>query len=260
MSRPICVALVTLVCLAPAVDAGDAATVPADAAYGGQTEQGLAAYVKLLPHRAGVTVAFTYTTSCSGSSGSILWTGVAKASLKGGRFHYTRKEDAKGPRITLDGKISPSFASGTWRVHFSTRDALGTVRAVCDSGTVDWTLPRDGAGGQVGGGYPVALRLGTRSVKSIELVTQVKCKSGDAYLIPSFYANFRIAGDGSFGRKFTDDGTPVGVKTSKLTVDLHGQVRGGKVKGTWRLKVVFSSDGEQVDTCDSGPLSWAATV
>ena len=256
-----CVGLVALICvLAPAVDARDAAKAPADVGYAGQTEQGLAAYVKLLPHSAGVTAAFTYTTSCSGAGGSILWTGVAKAPVKGGKFHYTRKEDAKGPQITLDGKVSPSYVSGTWRVRFTDRDALGTARGVCDSGAVDYTLPRDGAGGQVGGGYPVALRLAKTSVKSIEVVTQVNCKSGDSYLMPTFYANFRIGADGSFGRKFTDDGTPVAGKTSKLTVDLHGQVRRGQVKGTWRLNVAFSQGGKQVDTCDSGPLTWSAAV
>jgi hypothetical protein len=260
VSRWVCVALVVMAGLVAAATSPGAEFSTADLTYAGQTEQGYAAYVQVLPHRAGVTAAFTYQTSCTGTKGSILWTGVARASLKGGRFHYSRKEDAKGPQITLDGTMGTAAASGTWHVHFTVRDELGTAHGVCDSGKVEWTLPRDGAGGQVATGYPIVLRVKKPSVKSIELMTEVKCKSGDAYLIPSYYADFRIARDGTFGRKFNDDGTPVAGRTSKLTIELHGRLRRGRIKGTWRLNVVFSDEGKQVDTCDSGPLSWTARI
>jgi hypothetical protein len=251
-----------MACAAPAVDAGRLATNPsADIVYGGQTEQGYPGYVKLLPRGAGVQAAFTYSTFCSGTSGSILWTGVAKATLKKGHFHYERKEDLRGPRITLDGHVRANDVSGTWRVHFSTRTKVGTVTATCDSGVVSWTLPRDGAGGQVANGYPITMRLSKSNVKSMGVVTQLNCKSGDSYLIPAFYDNFAIARDRTFGRKFTDTGVPSGGRTSQLEIEFRGTIRRGKASGIWRMKVVFSDkSGREVDTCDSGQMSWSATA
>jgi hypothetical protein len=263
MRRGFCLVLVAVIAAVPAAQARRLRAKPVpDVSYAGQTEQGVGAYVRLLPHHLGVSAAFTYTTSCTAGDGSIIWTGVAKAALKGGHFHYARKEDANGPQITLDGKVSPAFVTGTWHVHFSTRDQLGTVRDTCDSGVVHWTLPRDGAGGQVAKGYPIVLRLATTKVESLELVTQVRCKSGNTYVIPSFYDNFPIAKDGTFGQKFTDSGVPAKGQKSALTIEVHGTVKGGKAKGTWHLAAVFSDadSGKQVDTCDSGPLTWTATA
>ena len=250
--------LVTLACAAPLADAGGATP---DRVYGGQTEQGLPGYVKILPRGAGVQAAFTYSTFCSGGDGSILWSGVAKAALKRGRFHYVRKEDAKGPRITLDGRVGANDISGTWQVHFSTRTKLGTVTDVCDSGTVSWTLPRDGAGGQIANGYPISMRISKTNVKTMGVVTQVNCKSGDSYLIPAFYDNFAVAKDGTFGRKFTDTGVPNRGQTSELSLEFRGQFRAGRGSGTWSMHVVFSDkSGKQTDTCDSGLMHWTATA
>src|SRR5262249_61511676 len=100
---------------------------PADTYYAGQTDQGLPGFVAVLPRNAGVKAAFTYTTSCSAGDGSIVWSGVAKAPIRKGHFHYVRKEDAKGPQITLDGAVTSSGVTGTWQVHFSTRNKIGTV-------------------------------------------------------------------------------------------------------------------------------------
>jgi len=254
--------VIAFTCAVPVGQARDGAAKRArDVVFAGQTEQGLPGYVKLLPHGAGVTAAFTYTTFCSGGDGSILWSGVSKATVKKGHFHFVRKEDAKGPRITLDGNIGTTGASGTWQVHFSTRTKLGTVTDVCDSGQVHWTLPRDGAGGQVATGYPIALRLGKTTVKTMGVVTQVNCESGDSYLIPTFYANFPLAKDGTFGRKFSDTGVPNKGLTSKLDVEFRGQLRRGKAHGTWQLKAVFSDkNGKEVDRCDSGQMNWTAVA
>jgi hypothetical protein len=258
MRRGACVLVVVLACGAPFVQA---ATKARDVSYAGQTDQGLPGFVKLLPGGAGVSAAFSYTTNCTAGDGSILWSGVAKASLKGGHFHYSRKEDAKGPAITLDGTVTASAVSGTWRLHFNKRDALGTIRDTCDSGAVTWTLPRDGAGGQLARAYPLALRLGNGLVKTIALVTQVNCASGTSYLIPSFYDNFKLAKDGSFGRTFTDSGVPSRGVHPNLTLQLHGKLVRGQLRGTWRMKAVFvDSAGKQTDSCDSGNLSWSASA
>jgi hypothetical protein len=255
-------ALPIALCLMPAVAAAtmQAKAVP-DVVFAGQTEEGLPGYIKLLPHSAGVSAAFAYTTSCTAGDGSILWSGVAKAPIRGGHFHFVRKEDANGPQITLDGRIGPGGVSGTWHVHFTERTQVGSVTDICDSGTVAWSLPRDGAGGQLARAYPVALRLAKGNVKTLDFVTRVKCKSGDSYLIPSFYDNFRVAKDGTFGRTFKDKGVPTKGITPNMNIAIHGQIKRGQLQGTWRLKVVFTdSAGKDTDTCDSGPLTWSATA
>jgi hypothetical protein len=45
---------------------------------------------------------------------------------------------------------------------------------------------------------------------------------------------------------------------SKLTIELHGTVGKKKTKGTWHLTaVVTDASGNQVDSCDSGSLTWS---
>jgi hypothetical protein len=253
--------VVALAGTAPAVQARLAANKPpTDIGYAGQTDQGLPGFVKVLPGGA-VTAAFSYSTFCSGASGSILWSGVARAAVRKGRFHYQRKEDAKGPAITLDGRISKAGASGTWRVHFSVRNKLGTVTSTCDTESVTWSFPRDGAGGQSSQGYPLALRLGSSVVKSMQFVTQVKCKSGDEYVIPTFYDNLKLSGSGSFKRTLSDTGVPSGGRDTKLTVHVAGRRGRGVLHGSWQMTAVFTDkNGKQVDTCDSGPLTWSVFV
>ena len=132
---------------------------------------------------------------------------------------------------------------------------------MCDSGSVSWTLPRDGAGGQVANGYPISLRLSKTAVKTMGVVTQVNCKSGDSYLIPAFYDNFLLAKDGTFGRKFSDTGVPSGGKQSNLNVEFRGQVRRGIARGKWHMHVAFTDkSGKETDTCDSGEMSWSAAA
>jgi hypothetical protein len=253
MRRGLWLTVMVLGCAAPAVDA---AQQPADVGYAGQTEQALPGFVKKLPGGA-VTAAFAYSTVCTGGDGAIVWSGVARAAVKGGHFHYERKEDAKGPAITLDGRISNSGVSGTWRVHFSVRNKLGTVTDSCDSESVSWSFPRDGAGGQSSQGFPVAVRLAPKAVKSIQIVTRVKCKSGDQYLIPTFYDNFPLR-KGRFGRTFSDTVDPSKNRHTKLDISVHGRTGHGVVTGSWELTATFTDDeGKQLDTCQSGPVTWS---
>lgn len=251
------VAVVAVLACTSVVQARPGASAPPrDLSYAGQTEQGLPGFIKSIPGGS-VTAAFAYSTFCSGGDGSILWSGVAKAKVTGGHFHYERKEDAAGPAITLDGRITGTGASGTWRVHYSVRNQIGTVTDSCDTESVTWSFPRDGAGGQSSQGYPVALRLGTNVVKSMQFVTRVKCESGDGYLLPSFYDTFKIR-KGRFSRTITDS-VPVsrGLQT-KLTITVRGRKGSGVLHGSWQLKAVFTdSSGKQTDTCDSGPLAWS---
>jgi hypothetical protein len=257
MRRGLCLAAVILVSFVPAVQARHDATKQApDLTYAGQTEQGLPGFVKVLPHGA-ITAAFAYSTFCSAGDGSIVWSGVAKAKVKGGKFHYQRREDAKGPAITLDGHITKTGVNGTWHVHYSVRNQIGTTTDVCDSETVNWSFPRDGAGGQTSQGYPVALRLGTNAVKSLQFVTRIKCKSGDEYLIPSFYDTFPIA-KGSFGRTITDTVPFTKGQQAKISIQLKGRKGRGVMHGSWQMTATFvDKDGKEIDTCDSGPLSWS---
>jgi hypothetical protein len=257
MRRVACLAVVALALGAGVVDA---ATKTHDAAFAGQTEQDLPGFVKRLPDGSGVTAAFSYKTTCSAGDGSILWSGVAKAPLKGGHFHYTRKQDAKGPAITLDGTITASGANGIWRIHFAKHDPNGTLTDTCDSGLVNFTLTRDGAGGQLARAYPIALTLGKAIVKEIGVVTTVKCASHTSYVIQGVYDNFRIAKDGTFGKTFTDTtGTPSQGIYANLTLQLHGKLVNGQLQGTWRMKAVFiGQSGKQTDNCDSGSLGWSA--
>jgi hypothetical protein len=126
---------------------------------------------------------------------------------------------------------------------------------------VTWTLPRDGAGGQLARAYPVAFRLAKRLVKTVGMVTQVNCQSGTSYLIPSFYGNFRIAKNGTFGKTFTDTGIPSRGVHPNLSLELHGKLARGQLSGTWRMKAVFvDSSGKQTDSCDSGTLNWSASA
>jgi hypothetical protein len=254
MRRAVLLIVVALFGAAPAVIAAEQ---PRDIGYAGQTDQGLPGFVKLLP-KGKITAAFAYSTFCSAGDGSIVWSGVARTAVKGGRFHYERKEDQKGPAITLDGRISAAGASGTWHVHYSVRNKLGTVTDVCDSQKVEWSFPRDGAGGQSSQGYPVALRIGPKSVKSIQFVTQVKCKSGDAYVIPTFYDNFPLSKKRSFRRTINDTGVPSKNQQTKLTIQVRGSTGRGVLHGSWRMTAVFTDkDGKQIDSCDSGPLTWS---
>jgi hypothetical protein len=249
--------VVAVACIAPAVvQARLDATATRDLSYAGQTEQGLPGWVKLLPGGS-ITAALSYSTYCSAGDGSIVWSGVAKAKVKAGRFHYVRKEDAKGPAITLDGRMTQTGVTGTWHVHYSTRNNLGTVTDVCDSETVNWSFPRDGAGGQSSQGYPVALRLSAKAVKTMQMVTRIKCKSGDEYLLPTFYDNFPIS-RGSFGRTFSDT-VPAGKGTqTKLTMEFKGKKGRGVLHGSWHMSATFlDKDGKQLDTCDSGALTWS---
>lgn len=251
-------AVAVLACATPVVQArSDAAKTPPDLSYAGQTDQGLPGFVKSLPGGS-ITAAFAYSTFCSAGDGSILWSGVARAKVQGGHFHYQRKEDAKGPAITLDGRITKTGVSGTWHVHYSVRDKLGTVTDVCDSENVSWSFPRDGAGGQTSQGYPVALRLGSKLVKSLQFVTQVKCKSGDSYLIPTFSDSIPISSRGSFSRTITDSVPLSKGQHTKLTIAVKGRTGRGVLHGSWQMTAVFTdNDGKQVDTCDSGPLTWS---
>jgi hypothetical protein len=249
---------VTVVALACVIAASvDAAGATRDLSYAGQTEQGLPGWVQLLPDGS-VTAAFSYSTFCSAGDGSIVWSGVAKAKVKGGHFHYVRKEDAKAPAITLDGRLTKTGVSGTWHVHYSVRNKLGTVTDVCDSETVSWSFPRDGAGGQSSQGYPVALRISAKTVKTMQFVTRIKCKSGDQYLIPAFYDNFAISRNGSFGRTITDTVPASQGHQTKLTMDFKGKRGRGVLHGSWHMAAVFTDkDGKETDTCDSGPLTWS---
>jgi hypothetical protein len=256
MRLGMCLAAVILVCCVPAVQARHDATTPPDIAYAGQTEQGLPGFVKLLP-RGNVTAAFAYSTFCSAGDGSIVWSGVAKAKVRAGKFHYQRKEDEKGPAITLDGQLTKTGVSGTWHVHYSVRNKIGTTTDVCDSENVTWSFPRDGAAGQSSQGYPVALRLGTTTVKSLQFVTRIKCKSGDEYLIPSFYDTFPIS-KGSFGRTITDTVPFSKGQQAKLSIRLKGRKGRGVLHGSWQMTASFvDKDGKELDSCDSGPLSWS---
>jgi hypothetical protein len=258
MRRVIWLTVLVIACSASAVQARHAATnAPADIGYAGQTEQGLPGFVKLLPGGK-VTAALAYSTFCSAGDGSIVWSGVARTTVRGGRFHYERKEDAKGPAITLDGRLTKTGASGTWHVHYSLRNKLGTVTDTCDSETVSWSFPRDGAGGQSSQGFPVALRLSTKTVKTMQFVTRVKCKSGDEYVIPTFYDNFPLSRKGSFARAFSDTGVPSSGRHTKLNIQVSGRTGRGVLHGSWHMSAVFTDkDGNQLDSCDSGPLTWS---
>ncbi|HYZ30045.1 MAG TPA: hypothetical protein VE570_13370 [Thermoleophilaceae bacterium] len=257
MRRVVCLTVLALACSGPAVQARHDAAKPPDIGYAGQSEQGLPGFVKLLPGGK-ITAALAYSTFCRAGNGSIVWSGVARTSLRGGRFHYERKEDSKGPAITLDGRLTKTGASGTWHVHYSLRNNVGTVTDTCDSETVNWSFPRDGAGGQSSQGFPVALRLGGKSVKTMQFVTRVKCRSGDEYVIPTFYDNFPLSSNGSFSRTFSDDGLPSGGRNTKLNIEVRGRKGRGVVHGSWHMSAVFSDKaGKQLDTCDSGPLTWS---
>jgi hypothetical protein len=81
------------------------------------------------------------------------------------------------------------------------------------------------------------------------LVTQVKCKSGDAYVIPTFYVNFRLSKAGKFSRSFADNAVPSGDRHTTLNI----QVKGATGRGVLHMTVVFAyNDGKQLDTCAVG--------
>jgi hypothetical protein len=91
----------------------------------------------------------------------------------------------------------------------------------------------------------------------MQMVTRIKCKSGDAYLIPTFYDNFAIS-KGRFGRSFTDTVPASKGTQTKLTMEFKGRIGRGVLHGSWHMAAEFvDKDGKQLDTCDSGPLTWS---
>jgi hypothetical protein len=256
--KMVCLAFVGVLAVAPAAEARKPKPKPINNVFAGRTDQGVPAYVKVLPHKQGIEAVFAYSADCSDGQSAVLWSGARKLAAKKGRFGFKRTEDATGPEITLDGRLGKKSASGTWHVSFTIRDDGGAVTATCDSGLVNWTLPKSTLGGQTSAGYPIILDMTKKKVRTIQLVTEMKCQSGASYFAFTPYQDFDIARDGSFGDSFTDTGQPAPNMNSNLTIEVHGKIGKTKTKGTWQLKaVVNDSSGNQVDTCDSGPLTWS---
>ena len=256
MKKSMLLAMVALAALAPSALAHKA-TPPPDHVYAGETDQGLPAYVKVLSHNRGVEIVAAYAAKCDSGEVAVLWGGATKLGNRKGRFHFSRAEDANGPQLTLNGRLGKKSVSGTWNASFTITDDAGNVTDRCDSGLVHWTLPKSQLGGQSSDGYPVFLAAGKGKVRSIQLVTAMKCQSGNTYFWMTPYDNFPVAPDGSFGDSFTDDGQPGDGMQSKLTIEIHGKLGKTGASGTWHISAVVSdASGNQVDTCDSGPLTW----
>jgi len=256
--KTVCLAFVAVLAVAPAAEARKARPRPVENVAAGRTDQGLPAYVKVLPHNQGLEAVFSYSVSCSDGDSALLWGGATKLKVSKGRFGFKRDEDTSGPQITLDAKVGKRSVTGTWQASFSVRDDAGAVTATCDSGLVNWSLPKSLLGGQTSAGYPMILDLTKAKVRVIQIVTEMKCQSGASYFAATPYDNFAISRTGTFGDSFTDTGQPAPGMGAKLTIAVHGKVGKTKTKGTWRLTaVVTDSSGNQVDSCDSGPMTWS---
>jgi hypothetical protein len=253
------VVLAALVLAVPAPAALARRPAPPERVFAGTTDQGLPAYVKVLSHNRGVETVVAYAAKCDSGGVAILWGGATKLSVRKGRFSFARSEDDRGPQITLHGRIGKKSVSGSWNASFTIRDDSGAVTDHCDTGLVNWTLKKPPFGGQSSDGYPIVMSVAKGKVRSIQLVTDMKCQSGSDYFMATPYADFAVARDGSFGDSFTDTGHPGPGMQSKITIDISGKVGRKGASGTWHMSAVISdASGNQVDSCDSGSLTWHA--
>jgi hypothetical protein len=250
------VALGVLLATPAAADARRARPV-ADSVFAGTTTQGVPGYVKVLPHGRGLEIVFSYFAECSDGEAGLFWRGVSGVPLRRGHFRYSQRQSADSPDITIDGRFGKKSVSGTWHVSFSVPDdAGGTV--TCDSGLVPWTVQKAAHGGRSSDGYPIIASLDKDRVRMIQLAAGLKCQSGVTRFWASPYSDFPISASGAFGDAFDDAIPGPDNGQVKVRVEIRGHVGRIKVKGTARITgVVLDSAGNQVDSCDSGPLTWS---
>src|SRR4051812_15671906 len=96
--KTICLAFVAVLAPAPVAEARKPRPKPVENVAAGRTDQGLPAYVKVLPHNQGMEAVFSYSAECSDGDSPLLWGGATKLKVKNGRFAFKRTEDADGPQ------------------------------------------------------------------------------------------------------------------------------------------------------------------
>jgi hypothetical protein len=259
--RIACVVALGLLIAVPATEAKKHRPKPvADNVFAGSTAQGLPGYVKVLSHRRGLEVVFTFGTECTDGQTGVLWRGVTGVQVRKGRFHYSHAQAGNDPEVTLDGQLGKKTASGTWHMSFTFPNDTGGM-TTCDSGLVSWSFPKSLMGGRTSDGYPLAVDVFKGKVRGIQIAAELKCQSGGVYFWGQPYMDFPIDSGGRFGDSFDDSGPAPENQQGKLRIEVRGRVGKSAIKGTYRVTVaILDAAGAQVDTCDSGLLTWSAAA
>ena len=169
------------------------------------------------------------------------------------------------------------LATGTARFSGSLRRHDGRVLQ-CDSGTVHWTVrnplraPGTGALRRSAAYYgyvgrtatdpaPLILRVsrGARFVTGLGFAQAVSCEGSPPIVVDSFLSGFLIGRDRKFGgtASYVGSGT-LGGQTERVTVTTSGRFTRRRVSGRLRIRARVLRGGQQIATCDSGRLTWAA--
>jgi hypothetical protein len=243
-----------------------AAATKAAMGFGGATPQGRPLSLQVSGDGASVTkLLVSWGARCTDGDTVGITSAVRNFPIRRGSFTKTQKESqpqADGSVWTFEnavsGSLSTKAASGKLRMVLTGVQG-GQVMFRCDTGALQWKVPRAYAG-ETSQRQPFALqtRQGNREVTGAVLAWTARCTSG------SF---------GQAGRVILEDGDVdargrfLANSISRMDVGggfaamLDQGIDGGiltptKVTATWRALaiIVNTATGEQVDSCRTGPL------
>jgi len=235
-----------------------------DRVYAGETSQAEPAFVQIGgTGTRTATVVVAWRADCDDGTGALLWDG-AKLTIRKNHFAFQRSEDASGPQITLSGAVGKTAVKGTWHAKVTFRNDQGNPTATCDTGLVRFSLPRAGYGGLTrgGDGYPLVLAFNKRKTKvdGVDVIASLHCESGDSFAFHAAYGDFGLSRAGAFGDEFDDSADEIKADPHPtFHISFHGKLGRSSAQGTLRITAVMKdAQGNQVDSCDSGPLTWSA--
>lgn len=246
--------------------AGPAAAGP----LGGHSSQGepLIGKVNKAAHKVGLNIA--YDQRC-GDGDALSWMPLRAAKLtKKGTF--SAKVSSREPfddgyavneTYTVSGKVAKGAVSGTFKVHDTWYAPDGTVDDNCDTGKVKFRIRDAGVlAGKTSDGAPTVLELGPGGsrIDSLLIPWTSECKSGD-WVWNTADVSGPLDPAGAFTASLDPPSFDYGDgKRALPTEKLSGQITKSGASGSWQVETkIVDAAGLQVDTCDTGALTFRLT-
>jgi len=160
----------------------------------------------------------------------------------------------------VSGKVTKKGVSGTYRIKDVWYQPDGTRDDACDSGKVKFGIRQAGVlAGRTSDHAPVVLELaaGRTRIDSLMIPWTADCVSGES-MWNTAHLSGPLDGTGAFAASLEPPAFDWGGgKQAVPTEDLEGRITSSGATGTWRVRAkIVDVDGDQVDTCDTGPLTF----
>ena len=149
-------------------------------------------------------------------------------------------------RQRIRGKLTPTYATGTWSATIDVLDPGGTVVDVCNTRVFRWSARRGPTvyGGSTTQGEPVVVEVSPSrtSVSYFGFAWDADCPDG-SFRLSDALGNFALTEGGAFGKGWTDEyAFSDGSGKASFKYAIAGTLRKGRGGGT------ISADYTETDT------------